>query len=340
MVTIYVIPDLRHSKGWAKLKVESCALRKRGLADGTWKNKISHLRAYIYFTIYFGATDFPVKEGVLLRFLAFLARGRHAARSATNIIGNIKWWAAFLDPPSAKVFESVQVSATTKGLSAQLSRPPRQKLPFSIEHLLMFYHVLDISDTKQLAAWCAMLVAFFGCFRASNLVPASKKQFDPLKQLTVSDISFEKDIVLIFYKFSKTNQNAKKVTWVPISSVLDTRFDVKKYLKLLVGSVKADREAPLFSYSKKNFHTKNSLVRILDKCIFETGLSMCDYSWHSFRRGAAVFAFELGLEDTAVQLLGDWSSLAFVNYLDYAFDRKFVIARKISLKFDSVAKHL
>ena len=35
----------------------------------------------------------------------------------------------------------------------------------------------------------------------------------------------------------------------------------------------------------------------------------------SFRRGAAVFAFELGFADSAVQLLGDWSSLAIKNHL-------------------------
>ena len=284
--------------------------------------------------------DFPVQEGVLLRFIAFLGRGPYASRSATNIIGNLKWFATFLDPSSVKVFESVQVSATVKGLKAQLSRPPRQKLPLSIVHMLKFYITLDFSDVNQLAAWCAMLVAFFGCFRLSNLVPVSKKKFDPLKQLTVSDVSFDKDIVLIFYKFSKTNQNATKVTWVPIQTVSDSRFSVKKHLKLLLSCVKADNEAPLFSFSANSFHTRYSLTRILDKCIFEAGLSLRDYSWHSFRRGAAVFAFELGLEDSAVQLLGDWSSLAFKNYLEFAFDRKVSIARKIAHKFDGVVKDL
>ena len=123
------------------------------------------------------------------------------------------------------------VSSTVKGLKAQLSRPVRQKLPFSATHLLKFYDMLDLSEAKQLACWCAMLLAFFGCFRLSNLVPHSKKKFDPLKQLKRDDVRFNKDMVLIFYKWSKTNQNADRVSWIPISSIADVRFNVKLYLQ-------------------------------------------------------------------------------------------------------------
>ena len=67
---------------------------------------------------------------------------------------------------------------------------------------------------------------------------------------------------------------------------------------------------------------------------------MSDYSWHSFRRGAAVFAFELGLADSAVQLLGDWSSAAFKNYLEFAFVRKAAIAKKVAKSFDIKLKNV
>ena len=310
-------------------------MRERGLADGTWSNKISHLRAYIIFTSYFGVPDFPVHLGVLLRFIALLARGPYAFRSAANMIGSLRWFASFLDPPSVKTFDAVLVSSTVKGLKAQLSRPVRQKLPFSVVHLLKFYDLLDLSAPKQLACWCAMLLAFFGCFRLSNLVPSSKKKIDPLKQLKRMDVRFDKETVLIFYKWSKTNQNANRVTWIPISALLDLRFNLKFYLQKLFTSVKVPKDAPLFSFSKSDFHSRYSLIRLLDQCVFEAGLSMSDYSWHSFRRGAAMFAFELGLGDSAVQLLGDWSSMAFKQYLEFAFVRKVSVAEKIAKSFNS-----
>ena len=139
-------------------------MRERGLALGTWANKVSHLRTYVAFTSYFGAPDFPVNLGVLLRFIAFLGRGSYAYQSASNIISSIKWFASILDPSSLNTFEAVFVSASLKGLKAQLSRPVRQKLPFTVSHLLKFYNSLNLSLAKHLSCWCAMLIAFFGCF--------------------------------------------------------------------------------------------------------------------------------------------------------------------------------
>ena len=279
-------------------------------------------------------------SGILLRFIALLGRGSLSQKYASNIVSSVKWFASILDPNSEKVFESVLVKVTMKGLKAQLSRPVRQKLPFTINHLIVFFEFLDLSDVKHLACWCAMLLAFFGCFRLSNLVPESKSKFDPLKHLSRDDIRFEKDLVLVFYKWSKTNQNSSRVAWVPIGTVSDLRFDLKLYLEMLFSIVSVPGDAPLFSFKKSDYHSRYSLVRILDKCVFAAGLSLSDYSWHSFRRGAAVFAFELGLADSAVQLLGDWSSAAFKNYLEFAFVRKASIAKKIARNFDSQVNKL
>ena len=202
-------------------------MRERGLAPGTWLNKVSHLRSYLTFTTYFGVPDFPVHQGVLLRFIAFLGRGSCAYKTVTNLLGSLKWFASMLHPPSTEIFDAVLVQVELAGLKAQLSRPVRQKLPISVSHLVKFFNFLDLSNVKHLACWSAMLLAFFGCFRLSNLVPSSCNKFDPFKQLTRDDIRFENNIVLVYYKWSKTNQNANKVSWIPICSVSDVRFNLK-----------------------------------------------------------------------------------------------------------------
>ena len=58
----------------------------------------------------------------------------------------------------------------------------------------------------------------------------------------------------------------------------------------------------------------------------------------SFSRGSAVFAFELGIADNAVQLLGDWSSPAFTQYLEFAFSEKASVADQIVKGFNSGIK--
>ena len=151
-----------------RLQDESCALRERGLSNGTWANRVSHLRAYVSFTTYYGVEDFPLQLGVLLRFIALLARGPYAYGSAANLLGSLRWFTRLLDPNSEKIFESVLVSASLRGLKAQLSRPLRQKLPFTVRHLAEFHGLLDLLEVKQLAGWSAMLMAFFGCFRLSE----------------------------------------------------------------------------------------------------------------------------------------------------------------------------
>ena len=323
-----------HAHTWWKLRLESCTLRERGLASGTWANRVSHLKSFISFTTFFGVQDFPIQLGVLLRFIALLGRGSYAAKSASNIIGSHRFFSNVLCPKESDVFDSVSVAAALKGLRAQLSRPVHQKLPITLSHLVKFYGSLDLDLPGHLACWCAMLLAFFGCLRLSNLVPPSHSQFDPLKHLKRDDISFGKEYVLLFYKWAKTNQHASKVSWVPICPVKDPRFNVKVHLVKLLSIVKVQDDAPLFSVDKNKFHTRPSLVKLLEMCILKSGLPSGDYSWHSFRRGAAVFAFDLGLSDSAVQLLGDWSSDAFKSYLEFSFRRKVSISEAFSNTFD------
>ena len=334
MLISVVLSGLRHRGSWLRLKLENQAIRKRGTTEGTWGYKMSNLRQYIYFTHYFRVQDFPVQLGVLLRFIPFLGRDPISYSHASNIISSVKFFASLLDPSSVKVFDALLVSISLKGLKAHLSRPVRQKLPFSLDHLIKFHKFLNLNDMKQLACWCAMLLAFFGCFRLSNLVPPSKANFDPLKHFKRNDVRFEGDLVLVYFKWSKTNQNSSKVTWVPIGSSSDPRFSIKCHLNALFSKINLPGSSPLFSFSKNDFHSRFSLVRLLNLCLIDARLSLFDYSWHSFRRGAAVFAFELGLADSAVQLLGDWSSAAFKNYLEFAFVRKANIARLLASNFD------
>ena len=215
---------------------------------------------------------------MLLRYIALLARGPYAFRSATNMIGSLKWFSLLLDPSSEKTFEAVLVAVSLKGLKAQLSRPVRQKLPLTVGHLQKFFSILDFSSEKHLACWCAMLLAFFGCFRLSNLVPPSKAKFDPLKHLRRDDIRFKGKMVLVYYKWSKTHQNSDRVSWIPICSTADKRFNLQFFLQKLFDLVSAPGSAPLFTFTKSDFHTRFSLVRLLDQCVFEAGLSLADYS--------------------------------------------------------------
>ena len=77
-----------------------------------------------------------------------------------------------MDPPSTKVFEAVLVSVSMKGLKAQLSKPFRQKLPFTLPHLCKFYEVLVLSDVKQFSVLVRYVAGLF------RLLPPFKPSAD------------------------------------------------------------------------------------------------------------------------------------------------------------------
>ena len=43
------------------------------------------------------------------------------------------------------------------------------------------------------------------------------------------------------------------------------------------------------------------------------------YSGHSFRRGAATWALQVGIPTEVIQVLGDWKSESYKNYIDISY---------------------
>ena len=69
------------------------------------------------------------------------------------------------------------------------------------------------------------LIAFFGFFRISNLVPSATTKFDVKKQLCVGDVLFEQTYCAIVVKWSKTIRTPDRATYV-ILPRSKTRFCV------------------------------------------------------------------------------------------------------------------
>jgi hypothetical protein len=42
------------------------------------------------------------------------------------------------------------------------------------------------------------------------------------------------------------------------------------------------------------------------------------FSGHNFRRGGATFAHRMGVSPLLIKLMGDWSSDAYMTYIDHA----------------------
>jgi hypothetical protein len=55
---------------------------------------------------------------------------------------------------------------------------------------------------------------------------------------------------------------------------------------------------------------------LVKHCVQQIGLAPSGYSGHSFRRGGATLAHRLGIDPLLIKRMGDWSSDAYMDYID------------------------
>ena len=65
-------------------------------------------------------------------------------------------------------------------------------------------------------------------------------------------------------------------------------------------------------------------------CLSHIGIPHADrYRGHSFRRGAASWAFSCGVPGELIQLYGDWSSDSYKLYLEFSLKSKLALATQL-----------
>ena len=76
--------------------------------------------------------------------------------------------------------------------------------------------------------------------------------------------------------------------------------------------------------------TKRSFVSNFRSCLVAAGISNAQsFKGHSFRRGAASWAFTCGVPGELIQLYGDWSSDVYKLYLEFSLESKLTLANQL-----------
>ena len=295
-----------------QLKKQNVRTQGYRFAEGTRKNYLSYLRSWFYFALFFKLQTMPALEDHLCWFMELMAV-TSGYEHCKNTLGGVKYAHTALgyEFPS-----SFSLDTTMQGLKRRLARTPFQVLPIDPTVLRAMYEQININKTEDLALWCSYLVAFFCLFRKANVVPKDS-DFDPAKILTRKNIGLdsEREMVIIYCGFSKTNQYRKKDTCIPIPSNKDRCLDLFRHLTKLFNLVETSPEAPAFSYGKKKFINYSMFTSRLKSILKDAGLNPDLFSGHSFRRGGASFLFSIGASQLMVQVLGGWSSMVYTRYL-------------------------
>ena len=134
-------------------------------------------------------------------------------------------------------------------------------------------------------------------------------------------------IVCVHLKRSKCDQFGKGVD-VFIGRTYDYICPVVALLTYMAQQ--GQQEGPFFRFQDGFPLIKAQFVTRFRAALEEAGVSCCHYSGHSFRIGAATAAAKAGIEDSTVQLLGRWTSSAFLTYIRTPKEQLAVISCTLS----------
>ena len=279
---------------------------------------MSQIRQWVYFTTYFNLEILPASPSDLCMFVELLSYSSGYGH-IKNVIGGVRYLHHIMGHNFPT--ESVWLEDTLQGLKRKLKGTPKQVLPIDPVILRRMFRHVNLRKNIELAHWCGCLLAFFTLFRKANLCPR-ELDFDPETILTRGDVFLdrEKQQVLIFVNFSKTNQYQRECHVIPIPKNDDPALDLYTHLCNLFSRVKVGDDAPALSYSSKHYITHKPFTTKLKYLLGKAGLDPSLFSGHSFRRGGASFLYSVGGTTLMVQTLGCWSSQVFTRYLYLSLD--------------------
>ena len=150
---------------------------------------------------------------------------------------------------------------------------------------------LDFTSSFDVSLWAVCLVAFYGMFRKSHLLPIAANQFNPSKQLTKANFKIFHWGLLITIRWSKTDQFRERVVEIPLPNIPGSKFcptAAVAHAFRLISSV-SHRGSQAFNWvdSSQALYvlTYSSFVSKLRLHLSYLGLDPKLYASHSFRTG-------------------------------------------------------
>lgn len=307
-------------------------------AESTKASYRTHLRTYIRFCINFHVNPVPIAQNELLAYVAFLARTLKPS-SIGNYLNAVRLihLEAGLDNPLENNFS---LNNLKRGIARKLGTSPEQKLPITCKILQDISTFLNPFSSSDIAFWAACVIGFFGFLRKSTLLPKTISNPGNDCLLRSDVVMIDVNNIDVYVRKTKTIQFGQRVLRLPfVAKTGCILCPVSAITKLFIVSSKKSSD-PLFSYrkgKKVSWWTHSTFVERLRFLLKKAGYNPCSYSGHSFRRGGASLAFELGLSLTQVKQRGDWASSAVENYI---FVSPRVIKEVASVMINGVPKML
>ena len=270
-------------------------------------------RGYFTFCHQYQLTPLPLSELLILRFIAYKAptvgySSFNVYLAALRALHSCN----YLPTP---ISNTPRIKLALKALELQASAP-NKKSPITISQLCSIMAILP-NDFDTWAVWSVITLAFFGCFRAGELVvtPGRGQQ----TTLKVTDISFgvcnDKIYMQIIVKCSKTKPHGFTATVGCSGHMLCAVCTLIKYLNRKGITHTGGNLSPLFTLANGLPITKPFLASKIKQYLLSISVDPTNYSPHSLRIGCASLAGQLGFSPFEIRDLGKWASDAYLGYV-------------------------
>lgn len=227
------------------------------------------------------------------------------------------------------------------GCKRFLGAAPARKLAITPILLSRMVSLFDATHPLQAAMRALFLVAFFSFLRKSNLVVPSVRVNSP-KVPRRSDFHMSQHGAFLNIHATKTIQFFQRALCVPLPSIPGSPLCPVAALQhhLRLNAVRPSD--PLFSVLSGADHIMRPLTfrhfsSFLARVVAALGLDPRAYSPHSFRRGGATFAFECNVPAEHIKFQGDWSSDAYLVYLEMSPAQKRRAVNSMAAKINQLS---
>ena len=194
---------------------------------------------------------------------------------------------------------------------------------------LISHNIIDLDTLEKISEAChdltsgkvlraVFLTGFFGFFRLSNLAPHSLAGFDPSRHLTGQDLFFTKKLVKILMKWSKTIQTRDVVQVVSLPKLKNKLICPFRALKALSSLYPMSADNSDFQVEMKSGWqpiTDSKIRKCLKSINMTLGLNPHFYTFHSFRRSGATFAYNAHIPVQQIKRDGTWTSECVWRYV-------------------------
>ena len=277
----------------------------------------THRRSYLAFCSVLGIPPVPVDPVGLCLYAAVLARTLKytSIKQYMNVVRSLhlEWG---LPNPLANNY---QLSCVLRGIRRHIGDRPHRKSPLTPQLLLQFLSCLHLSGLADCALWAAMLLAFYGLLRIGSML-CSSLQCEHSRHVTLADVQLHCKGIDITVRVTKTIQFAECMHVIPLPRVPGNVLCPSQALILYLQRATLPRPLgesplPLFVTSPSGKPlTAQAFASRVRNLAHLTGNADSALGGHSFRRGGACLAYQLGIPVDTIRSLGDWASNAYTAY--------------------------